>query len=174
VPPVGTAVSRENHGACGTFDIPLPQTFPFGTECRSGGPNGEYQIVVSFPSAVTYSGAVVKCGIGTVVSTSGTNPVIINLTGVTDAQVIKVTLIGADDGAEHCGDVKVKMGVLIGDTNGNGCVNATDVSQTKFQSGQPVTSSNFREDVNANCAITSTDVSLVKSKSGVCLVDSCP
>ena len=173
VPPVGTAVSRKNHGACGTFDIPLPQTFPFGTECRSGGVNGVYQIVLAFPSAVTYSGAVVKCGIGTVVSTSGTNPVSINLTGVTDAQVIKVTLVGVDDGV-NCGDVEVKMGVLIGDTNGNGCVNATDVSQTKFQSGQTVTGSNFREDVTGNCAITASDISLVKSKSGACLMDACP
>ena len=172
-PPVGTAVSRKDHGACGTFDIPLPQTFPFGTECRSGGPNGDYQIVLAFPSAVTYSGAVVKCGIGTVVSTSGTNPVTINLTGVTDAQVIKVTLVGADDGV-NCGDVEVKMGVLIGDTNGNGCVNASDVSQTKFQTGQTVTGSNFREDVTGNCAITASDVALVKSKSGACLVDACP
>ena len=61
------------------------------------------------------------------------------------------------------------MGVLLGDTSGNGTVNATDVSQTKLQSGQPVTSANFREDVNANGSINATDVSSVKLKSGTSL-----
>ena len=58
------------------------------------------------------------------------------------------------------------MAVLVGDTNGNGTVNATDVSQTKNQVGQLVTINNFRADVNANGAINSTDVGVVKSHSG--------
>ena len=36
------------------------------------------------------------------------------------------------------------------------------VSQTRLQSGQPVTSANFREDINVNGAINGTDVSGVK------------
>ena len=58
------------------------------------------------------------------------------------------------------------MNLLIGDTSGNKTVNSTDVSQTKLQSGQPVSGSNFRADVVANGAINGTDVSSVKSKSG--------
>ena len=52
---------------------------------------------------------------------------------------------------------------------GNGSVTATDVSQTKGQSGQGVTGANFREDVVVNGSINATDVSAVKSKSGTAL-----
>jgi uncharacterized MnhB-related membrane protein len=53
--------------------------------------------------------------------------------------------------------------------NGNALVNASDVSLTKSQVGQPVSSSNFREDVNANGTISATDVALVKSDVGTAL-----
>ena len=58
------------------------------------------------------------------------------------------------------------MGVLIGDVNANGLVNSTDTSLVQAQSGQALTSSNFRMDVNANGVINSTDTSIVQSKSG--------
>jgi hypothetical protein len=58
------------------------------------------------------------------------------------------------------------MDVLIGDSTGNGAVNASDISQTQAQSGKPVTLSNFRNDMNANGSINSSDISLVQSKSG--------
>ena len=57
------------------------------------------------------------------------------------------------------------MGVLVSDVNGN----ASDVSLTKSQVGQPVSSSNFREEVNANGVINAVDVALVKSKVGTAL-----
>ena len=59
------------------------------------------------------------------------------------------------------------MDLLVGDTNADGFVNSADISQTKSQSGQSVTGSNFREDVNADGFINSADISLVKSKSGM-------
>ncbi len=58
------------------------------------------------------------------------------------------------------------MDVLLGDTTGNGAVNASDVSQTKSQSGTPVTGTNFRTDVTANGEINASDITLVKSQSG--------
>jgi hypothetical protein len=58
------------------------------------------------------------------------------------------------------------MNVLIGDTTGNLNVNATDIGQTKAQSGQAVAGSNFRSDVNVNGAITASDISQVKALSG--------
>ena len=54
----------------------------------------------------------------------------------------------------------------MGDTNANGVVNASDVSQTKSQSGQAVTGANFRTDVIVNGTINASDVSVVKSRSG--------
>jgi hypothetical protein len=65
--------------------------------------------------------------------------------------------------------VAASMGMLIGDTNADRFTDAIDVSQTKSQSGNSVTSSNFREDVNADGFIDAIDVSLVKSKSGTAL-----
>jgi hypothetical protein len=61
------------------------------------------------------------------------------------------------------------VGILAGDTTGNRAVNSSDISQTQSQSGQPVTSSNFREDVTVNGSINSSDISFVQSKSGTAL-----
>jgi hypothetical protein len=45
-------------------------------------------------------------------------------------------------------------------------VNSSDIAQTQSQSGQPVTSANFREDVTASGQINSSDIALVQSMSG--------
>jgi hypothetical protein len=60
----------------------------------------------------------------------------------------------------------VSMKLLLGDTTGNGSVNASDVTQAKGQSGQPVATGNFRIDVNVNGAINGTDVAIIKAHSG--------
>ena len=92
------------------------------------------------------------------------------MTGVTTPQSLTVTLSGvADQFLQTLPDTPVTMTVAVGDTNGNGVVNATDVAQTKVGVGSPVTSSNFRTDVTANGTINASDVSLVKSKSGTAL-----
>jgi hypothetical protein len=98
-------------------------------------------------------------------SGSGTTTITVDLTGVTYAQRITLALFGVDDTVNN-GDVGVRAGVLIGDTTGNGRVNASDVAQIKTQSGQSVSGANFRLDVTANGAINASDLALVKSKSG--------
>jgi uncharacterized delta-60 repeat protein len=169
VPLLTSAFSRKTHGAAGTFDIPLPLTGNVGIECRSGGATNDYQMIINFATTVTVGSASVTSGTGSVSSFSVTGPqVTVNLTGVTNAQRITVTLMNVNDGT-HMGNVPVSMGVLIGDVNGNAIVNASDVSLTKSQVGQPVSGSNFREDVNANGTISATDVALVKSKVGTAL-----
>jgi hypothetical protein len=55
---------------------------------------------------------------------------------------------------------------LVGDTGGNGSVNASDVSQTKSRIGQTVASTNFRSDVNVSGTINASDTSLVKANLG--------
>ncbi len=94
--------------------------------------------------------------------------VTINLSAVANAQRLGVTLVNVCNGT-IAGDVLIPMGVLAGDTSGNAVTNGSDVSQTKAQSGQPVTGSNFREDVTANGTINGSDVSSVKAKSGTAL-----
>ena len=162
-------VSRKLHGGIAR-DINLPLTGTVGVECRSGGASNNYQIVLTFPVAGTFTGAAVSSGTGSVSSSSGsgTSMLTINLTGVTNAQRITVTLSGVSDGT-NTGNLNVPMGMLLGDTSGNGAVNASDVSQTKSRSGQMVGATNFRSDVNVSNSINSTDISSVKSKSGTAL-----
>jgi hypothetical protein len=163
------AVSRKVHGSAGTFDIGLPLAGTPGIECRTGGTTNDYQIVVTFGGPVTFSNARVTQGTGSVSSTSTNgSQVFINLTGVTNAQTIQVTLVAVNDGTATT-DISIPMSVLVGDTTADKFVNSADISQTKSQSGQGVTTANFREDVNADGFINSADISLVKSKSGTAL-----
>jgi hypothetical protein len=168
-PMAQSAFSRKTHSAAGTFDIPLPLTGNVGVECRSGGATNDYQMIFNFVNSVTVGSAAVTSGTGSVSSFSVSgSQVTVNLTGVTNVQRITVTLINVNDGT-HMGNVPVSMGVLVGDVNGNAIVNASDVSLTKAQVGQPVTSSNFREDVNANGSINAMDVAQVKANVGTAL-----
>jgi PKD repeat protein len=176
-------VSRMTHGAAGMFDINLPLTGTRGVECRSGGANGNYTIVFTFANNLTsVDQATVTTGAGTVSSTVlgpnaalnlGANQFEVNLTGVTNAQYLVVSLVNAKDSTGAIGNIiGPQMGVLIGDTTANGLVNSSDISQTQSQSGQPVTATNFREDTTVNGAINSSDISLVQSKSGTALPSS--
>jgi hypothetical protein len=166
--------SRKVHGGAGIFDVNLPLTGTPGIECRTGGASNDYQIIVTFASAVVISGnpqAQVVSGTGIVGSggtgnggmvTVGGNVVTIPLTSVANAQTINVTLFGVNGGA----NIVIPMSVLVGDTNGNGAVNSGDVVQSKSRLGQTVDATNFRSDVNANGVINSGDIAQVKSLLG--------
>jgi RHS repeat-associated protein len=161
-----SAVSRMTHGSAGTFDVPLPLNGTPGVECRSQ--NGNFQIVVTFSTGVSYGGATVTTGTASISSASSNSDntqITINLTGVANAQTVVVTLTGVTDG-QAMNDVPVAMGVLAGDTTANGAVSSSDILQTQSQSGQSVTSSNFREDVTVDGSIDSSDSALVQSYSG--------
>jgi FtsP/CotA-like multicopper oxidase with cupredoxin domain len=160
-------ISRKIHGSAGAFDIGLPLTGAAGIECRSGGATHDHQLIFTFPTAVTFNGATITAGVGSVSSSSGSGSttVTVNLTGVTNAQTITLTLLGVNNGTAT-NDVSVQMGVLVGDTNGNGVVNAADVAFTKSRIGEAVDQTNFQLDVNANGAINSADIALVKANVG--------
>ena len=81
---------------------------------------------------------------------------------------MQITLVGASNGSTTA-DIAVPMGVLAGDTNGSGGVTSSDIGQTKSQSGQAATVTNFRTDVNVSGSITASDIGLVKSRSGTAL-----
>ena len=168
--PLQTAVSRKVHGGAGTFNINLPLVAlggAVGIECRTGAA-GQHQIVATFSGPVTVGSVAVTSGTGAATFSVAGSVLTINLTGVTNAQRLGVTLTNVTVGAQT-GNITIPMGVLAGDTSGNGTVTGTDVSQTKSQSGQAVGASNFREDVNVNGAINGTDVGAVKVKSGTAL-----
>jgi N-acetylneuraminic acid mutarotase len=177
VPTVQSVVSQKTHGFVGDFDVPLPLDGTPGIECRSGGGTNDYTMVITFSSTITVNGnpqAVVTGGTGTigsngvsnggVVQVSG-NIVTIPLTNVANAQTIQVTLYGVNGSTNFT----IPMRILIGDTNGNGTVNASDVSQTKSRVGQQISSSNFRSDVNANGYIDAADIAMIKAALGTSL-----
>ncbi len=66
-------VSRKIHGGAGTFDVNLPLTGNSGIECRSGGANGDHQVVFTFGTSVTFANASVA-GAGSVTGSSGSGP----------------------------------------------------------------------------------------------------
>ena len=160
---VASAVSRKDHGGT-NYDISLP-----GIESRSGGATNDYTIVFTFSNSIESGNASVTSGTGSVSGPpviSG-NTMTVNLTGVTSAQTITVTLQNVQDQfLQTLPDTPMTMTCLVGDTNVNGVVNASDVAQTKSEIGHAVTSGNFRTDINANGAINGTDVSVVKAHIG--------
>ena len=99
-------------------------------------------MIFTFMNPLTsVDGASVSTGMGTVtsdaiVSTNARQPVV-DLTGVSNAQTITVNLTNVTDSLGNSSDaVPAAMGLLLGDTNGNGSVSASDIGQTKAQSGQ--------------------------------------
>ena len=159
------AVSRKMHGALGPFDVNLLTTDP--VECRSSG--GNHTLVLTFNNIVISGSASVTTGTGTVSGTPAFSgkTVTIDLVGVSDMQKLVVTLHNVTDRfSQVLPDTPITVNMLIGDTTGNKMVNASDISQTKMQSGSSATASNFREDVSGNGTISATDITLVKSRSG--------
>lgn len=142
-------------------------------ESQSGSASGNYTFVFSFASPlVNVSHATLASGIGSVTSSmidpSDPTKYIVNLSGVTDAQYLTITLSGISGGGAGS-TLSGSVGILIGDTTGDGRVNSADVSYTQMQSGSVLSSSNFRADVTGNGRINSADVSLVQSMSGTAL-----
>jgi autotransporter-associated beta strand protein len=162
-----TAVSRKLHGSAGPFDINLPLNGQPGLECRSSGSN--HQLTFTFNSNVVSGSASVMSGTGSVLGnpTFSGNTMTVNLTGVADAQYITVNLTNVTDSTgDTLSAVPVTMGVLLGDSTGNGAVSNTDVASVKAQVAAPVTASNFRNDVNANGVVSNTDISITKAQVG--------
>ena len=65
--------------------------------------------------------------------------------------------------------MRCQLGVLVGDTNGDGFVNAGDALQTRNRSGQATDATNFRSDVNADGFVNSGDTTAVRARSGTFL-----
>jgi hypothetical protein len=163
-----SVVSRKVHGSAGTFDVDL--TKGNGIECRSGGTNGDYTVAFTFTNTLAaVGGASVASGSGSVVSSSinsgDAHNYIVNLTGVANAQNITITLSDVTDSAgDFSSAVSASMGVLLGDVNASGRVDAADVSFVRQQTLQTVDSSNFRADINASGRIDAADVSIARQQ----------
>jgi hypothetical protein len=91
------------------------------------------------------------------------NQVFVNLTGVTNAQKITLTLVGVNDGTSMA-DFPVSMGVLLGDVNASKLVDGNDVSAVQSHTRQSVNNTNFRYDVNTTGLIDGNDVSITQGQ----------
>jgi hypothetical protein len=163
-----SAASRKTHPGAGTFDVDLPIVGPpFGVECRNS--NGSHTLVFAFSNSVTSGSASVTSGTADPVPApifSG-NTMTVNLTGVTNIQVITVTLTNVTDTfGQVLPSTSISVNMLVGDITANKTVNASDVAQAKSQSGLQATATNFRDDVTVSGGINASDISLVKARSG--------
>jgi len=162
-PALLSVVSRMTHGSAGTFDIDLPLTGSSGIECRSGGGGGNYTVVFSFVNNVMDCGSAGT--VGAIVSSGpAANQCTQSLTSVPNAQFIAVSLNNVIDSQNNVGAVSAPMGVLLGDVNASGRVDAADVSSVRQQTLQPITTSNFRDDINASGRIDAADVSIARQQ----------
>ena len=93
----------------------------------------------------------------------GANQVTVNLTGVSTAQHLNVTLNAvsiANGGAFN--NLSVPLDVLVGDVSLSKVVDSADVGLIQRQNNIAVTSSNFTKDLNSTGAINSADVGIVQ------------
>jgi hypothetical protein len=162
-----SVVSRAIHGSAGTFDVDL--TSGNGIECRMIDANGDYMLVFTFSNTLkTVGSATVTSGTGKAatsnIDSNDAHNCIVNLTGVTNAQHITVSLGNVTDSAgDFSSTVSASMGVLIGDVNASGHVDAGDIGAIQQVNSQTANSTNFRADVDTSGHIDAGDIGLTKS-----------
>ncbi|HEX8280074.1 MAG TPA: dockerin type I domain-containing protein, partial [Chthoniobacterales bacterium] len=162
--PAPTAiVSRKLHNNV-PYDVGLP-IGGRGVESRGG---QFQQVVFTFPTPVNV-GNVTLQGAGFVAGYTPNGSVIaVDLNDVADVQNITVTLRNVSNGSPNT-DISVQIGMLRGDTNGDGAVNAGDALQTRNRAGQSLDSATCRSDVNLDGVINSGDATVVRTRSGATL-----
>jgi hypothetical protein len=169
--PLLSVASVKTHDA-DAFSVDLPLNGPRAVECRSGGAGGNHTLVFTFATPLQSTGsASVTAGTGTAgpptIDSSDPRRCIVNLTGVNNAQVVRVTLSDLRDSAtNYTALLSAQFAVLVGDINGDRTVNSGDAMQARTNSGSDISTANFRADVNADGAINSADALLVRARNG--------
>ena len=146
-----------------SFSVPLPLTGDPGIECRTRG--NQHTLVFTFSKDVVSGTAALTRGRGRVAGQSvfSANTMAVDLSKIVDGQKITVTLTDVtSSGGDVLDPVSVTMYVLAGDVDASKTVDNTDVNLVRAQLGQPVTASNFRDDVNVSGTITGADVRAIK------------
>ncbi|HEX8680443.1 MAG TPA: dockerin type I domain-containing protein, partial [Chthoniobacterales bacterium] len=166
IPRLTGAVSRKVHGSGNSHDIDLLTEEP-AVECRNS--NGNHTLVFTFSKDVVSGDAAVESGTGSLFGNPifAGNTMTVNLTGVANAQAMKVQLSGvADSYAQELPDTEITARFLIGDTTNDHFVNSGDATETRSRSGHSTDTQNFRSDVNADGNINSGDAFVVRKYSG--------
>lgn len=156
-----SAASRLTHGTAGTFDVSMPLTGTSGVEDRSA---STYTAVFTFDTAVTSGTAMIVSGTATAGTPSFSGmEMSVPLTGVADQQIVSIKVSGVNGGSSSS---TVAFGFLIGDVDANRTVERADATTVRGMLRQPVTASNFRDDVDADGRIIKTDFNIVKGDLG--------
>jgi hypothetical protein len=167
---VTSAASRKVHAIGGARDILLPLSgitdVRSGIECRSGGPNGDFQLVIKFPIAPQSVGAATVQSSDNMATADAPavngDTVTIDLHKVMNAQILTVTLANVNDGT-NTGNVSVQMGVLRGDADGSGHVDAGDLASIQAHNSENVgVTDNFRNDLDLSGHVDVGDIAVVQ------------
>ena len=154
-----SAVSRKTDGGAGKFDVTLP-----GVEPR----NGPGSIVFTFSNTLDSVDSVSStCGPVTATRLNGRTYSVAIDSRACNAQNVTITLTGVHDTlGQTLPSVSGTVGYLIGDVDGDGSVTQADVDSVNSHLREPVTTSNFRNDVLNNGQINAMDRRTTKSRIG--------
>jgi hypothetical protein len=176
-PAIMSAVSRKAQGTAGTFGINLPLNPTMAaTECRTG---STATIILTFTREVMPADGTLDTE---VTLSNGQQPVLsladrllnIEVPSVASPSCLTATLSGlvSSDSLPLEGIDHVHVGILIGDSNNNGSVNAFDLNQVRAYLGQIATATNHRADVNVSGSINAFDINAVRARIGTSVT--CP
>jgi hypothetical protein len=174
------AGSQLSHGSAGTFNVNLPLFVgPRGVECRIGPTDRSYTVVFTFGNPLTSVGSVSASATGGgpapgatgVIDSSDAHRYVVTLTNVPNAQYTTVALTNVmDSDANFSAALSTQMGVLIGDVNASGHVDAGDIGAIQQVNSQSANSTNFRADVNASGHIDAGDIGVTQSNNSTGLL----
>ena len=170
--PLLGVVSRKTHGAT-DYNVDLPLVGDPGVECRDNGTNS-HKLIFTMDRNVTVAGTAAAtqgtATVGTPVLGPEAKQVTVNLTNVTNAQHLVITLNGVQDNVGAVlNNLSARMDVLFGDVNATGAITGADVNLCKAQVGADLSTDNFRNDVNVNASVSGSDVNLIKAQVGMTL-----
>ena len=158
-PVLQSVVLRRAHGGTGTFDLTLSSVLTNPTTEPRTGPN--HQLIFTYDKPLNAATAAATEGVATLTTSVVGSTVVVNLSGVTNAQYVTVTLsgVGSTDGGTG-GTGVARAGFLEGDVNQNRVVSFADVGLVNAQLAQPVTLANYLMDINTSGAISLADKAL--------------
>lgn len=171
--PVVSIGSSKPHGVGGASHQVSMLGSNLAVEPRTRGAAGDYSIVFRCAHPLVSVGSVAVTGAATVVSSAiAADPreYVVNLTSVGNAQTLAITLTNVlDSQGNQSAAIGASLGILIGDSNGDGAVNSGDALQTRGRAGQAADAANFRSDINADGTVNSGDTISIRARSGTAL-----
>ncbi|MEP7157446.1 MAG: fibronectin type III domain-containing protein [Betaproteobacteria bacterium] len=163
--------SSKQHGAAGTFDIPIDFSTaisgPVSVEPRAVGPGHmlifRFNNTVTAPTSVTVTDAASgSVGGAPTVAVSGFE-ITVTLPGIPDRQRALVSLNGVNTST----NASAAIGFLFGDVSGSRAVTASDLSALRARQGLAANPVTFRADIDLSGVVDGADLSLARTRAGI-------